>query len=59
MGNKKFEENRKSNPLLSHEAAYDETEEEIIKHAVNRNGVDINRFINRDRTADLIRRNGE
>ena len=37
------------------DTAYDETAEEIIKHAVNRNSVDVNRFINRDRTIDLIR----
>ena len=55
MGNKRPEEARKNNPLLRHETNYHETEEEIIKHAVHMNGIDMNRFINRDKTIDLIR----
>ena len=41
--------------MLRYEANYNEIEEEVIKHAVNRNGIDANRFINRCRTIDLIR----
>ena len=55
MENKNLEEARKINPSLTCEASYDGIEEEIIKHAVNRNGARTSRLINRDRTADLIR----
>ena len=55
IGNRKLKESSKKNPLLSHKTSYDETEEEIIKYVVNRNGVDINKFIDIDRTQDLIK----
>ena len=55
MVNKRHKEARKTNPLLRYEIDYDETKEEIIKYLVNRKGVDMNRFIKRDRSKDLIR----
>ena len=40
---------------MRYETDYDEIEEEIIKHTDNRNGVDMNRLINRNRPTYLIR----
>ena len=48
MGNKNLEEARKHNPLLTYETSYDETEEEIIKYVINRNGIDMYIFTDKD-----------
>ena len=55
IGNKNLKEVRTKNPLLSYEISYDKTEEEIIKYVVNRKCVGMNKFINKDRTLDLIK----
>ena len=51
MGNKKLEKNL----LIKYEISYDKTEEEIVNYAVKLNGGHMNRFIDRDRTQDLIK----
>ena len=55
VGNKNIEEHRKHNPLFMHEISYDETEEEIIKYMINRNGIDMYIFTDKDWTKYLIK----
>ena len=52
-GNKKHEEARKKNSRLSYDTNCDETEEEMVTYTVNRNIIDVNKFINRDITTDM------
>ena len=51
---KKLEENRKTNPRLRYDTNHNETEEDSVTYGVNRNNIYMNRFIDIDRTTDII-----